>query len=125
MASGPKIATGLEALDKLLSRGGLAFMSSSVVVVFFAYLFAGQLECTGTFRILCESLRASFIGNSRGRFVMSASLTGIMTGLGTGNSYLSEIVPGTMYKDLCDEMNISRRVLSRAEIGRASCRERV
>lgn len=113
MASGPKIATGLEALDKLLSRGGLAFMSSSVVVVFFAYLFAGQLECTGTFRILCESLRASFIGNSRGRFVMSASLTGIMTGLGTGNSYLSEIVPGTMYKDLCDEMNISRRVLSR------------
>ena len=36
-----------------------------------------------------------------------------MTGLGTGNSYLSEIVPGTMYKDLCDEMNISRRVLSR------------
>ena len=48
-------------------------MSSSVVVVFFAYLFAGQLECTGTFRILCESLRASFIENSRGRFVMSAS----------------------------------------------------
>lgn len=113
MASGPKIATGLEALDKLLSRGGLAFMSGSVVVVFFAYLFAGQLEYTGTFRTLCESLRARFIGNSRGRFVMSASLTGILTGLGTGNSYLSEIVPGTMYKDLCDEMNISRRVLSR------------
>ncbi|MBP6333271.1 MAG: Na+/H+ antiporter NhaC, partial [Aminivibrio sp.] len=45
--------------------------------------------------------------------VVSASVTGILTGLGTGNSYLSEIVPGTMYKDLADEMDISRRVLSR------------
>lgn len=113
MASGPKIVTGVQSIDGLLSRGGLAFMSGSVVVVFFAYIFAGQLEYTGTFRKICSSLKESFIGNSRGRFVLSASATGILTGLGTGNSYLSEIVPGTMYKDLADEMNISRRVLSR------------
>ncbi|MDR1740736.1 MAG: Na+/H+ antiporter NhaC [Synergistaceae bacterium] len=113
MASGPKIATGLETLDKLLSRGGLSSMTGSTVVVFFAYLFAGQLECTGTFRVICDALRDRFIGASRGRLVMSTSLTGIMTGLGTGNSYLSEIVPGTMYGDLFDEMDISRRVLSR------------
>lgn len=113
MASGPKIVTEVASLDKLLSRGGLAFMSGSVVVVFFAYIFAGQLEFTGTFRRICTSLKESFIGNSKGRFVLSASLSGILTGLGTGNSYLSEIVPGTMYKDLADEMNISRRVLSR------------
>lgn len=113
MATGPQIATGLEAIDKLLARGGLSFMTSSVVVVFFAYLFAGQLEYTGTFRTICTALKEKFIGGSTGRFVLSTSLTGIMTGLGTGNSYLSEIVPGTMYKDLADEMNISRRVLSR------------
>lgn len=113
MATGPQIATGLEAIDKLLARGGLSFMTSSVVVVFFAYLFAGQLEYTGTFRTICTVLKEKFIGGSTGRFVLSTSLTGIMTGLGTGNSYLSEIVPGTMYKDLADEMNISRRVLSR------------
>ncbi len=113
MASGPKITTGVQAIDGLLSRGGLAFMSGSVVVVFFAYIFAGQLEYTGTFRKICSSLKDSFIGNSKGKFVFSASITGILTGLGTGNSYLSEIVPGTMYKDLADEMNISRRVLSR------------
>lgn len=113
MASGPDIKTGLASIDKLLMRGGLSFMTSSVVVVFFAYLFAGQLEYTGTFRVICHALKERFIGGSKGRFVFSASLTGIMTGLGTGNSYLSEIVPGTMYKDLADEMNISRRVLSR------------
>ncbi|MDR2522720.1 MAG: Na+/H+ antiporter NhaC [Synergistaceae bacterium] len=113
MASGPKITTGLETLDRLLSRGGIASMTASTVVVFFAYLFAGQLECTGTFHTICAALREKFIGDSRGRLVMSTSLTGILTGLGTGNSYLSEIVPGTMYGDLFDEMNISRRVLSR------------
>ncbi|MPN09435.1 Na(+)/H(+) antiporter NhaC [bioreactor metagenome] len=31
----------------------------------------------------------------------------------TGNSYLSEILPGTMFRRLADEMDISRRVLSR------------
>lgn len=113
MASGPKISTGLGSIDNLMARGGLSFMTSSVVVVFFAYLFAGQLEYTGTFKTICLALKERFIGNSKGRFVLSTSLTGIMTGLGTGNSYLSEIVPGTMYKDLADEMNISRRVLSR------------
>lgn len=113
MASGPKITTGVQSIDGLLSRGGLAFMSGSVVVVFFAYIFAGQLEYTGTFRKICSSLKEKFIGASKGRFVFSASVTGILTGLGTGNSYLSEIVPGTMYKDLADEMDISRRVLSR------------
>jgi len=113
MASGPKITTGVTAIDSLLSRGGLSFMTSSVVVVFFAYIFAGELEYTGTFRTICSSLKDRFIGSSKGRFVFSSSVTGILTGLGTGNSYLSEIVPGTMYKDLADEMNISRRVLSR------------
>jgi NhaC family Na+:H+ antiporter len=113
MASGPKITTGLETLDKLLSRGGLASMTGSTVVVFFAYLFAGQLEYTGTFRVICTALKERFIGASKGKLIVSTSLTGILTGLGTGNSYLSEIVPGTMYGDLFDDMNISRRVLSR------------
>ena len=113
MAKGPSIATGVESIDKLLCRGGLSFMAGSIAVVFFAYLFAGQLEYTGTFRCISEALKEKFIKGSKGKLVLSMSLTGIFTGLGTGNSYLSEIVPGTMYKDLCDDMNVSRRVLSR------------
>ncbi len=81
MASGPKIVTEVASLDKLLSRGGLAFMSGSVVVVFFAYIFAGQLEYTGTFRKICSSLKERFIGSGKGRFVLSASVTGISRGL--------------------------------------------
>lgn len=113
MANGPHISTGIENIDKLLSRGGLSFMAGSVAVVFFAYIFAGELEYSGTFKRISSALRDKFIQKNRGKLILSTSLTGIITGLGTGNSYLSEIVPGTMYKDLFDEMNISRRVLSR------------
>lgn len=113
MASGPKAATGLEVVDKLLSRGGLSFMSSSVTVVFFAYIFAGQLECTGTIRVVTAAMKERFIRSSVGRLVFSTSLTGIITALGTGNSYLSIIMPGTMYRDLFDGFGIQRRVLSR------------
>ena len=113
MASGPKATTGLEVVDKLLSRGGLSFMSSSVTVVFFAYIFAGQLECTGTIRVVTAAMKERFIRSSIGRLVFSTSLTGIITALGTGNSYLSIIMPGTMYRDLFDGFGIQRRVLSR------------
>jgi NhaC family Na+:H+ antiporter len=113
MAKGPDITTGVASVDNLLSRGGISFMAGAIAVIFFAYIFAGQLEYTGAFASISSALRDRFIKKNRGRLVLSMSLTGIFTGLGTGNSYLSEIVPGTMYRDLCDEMNVSRRVLSR------------
>lgn len=113
MASGPKAATGVKVVDSLLSRGGLSFMSSSVTVIFFAYIFAGQLECTGTIRVVTMAMKERFIKSSVGRLVFSTSLTGIITALGTGNSYLSIIMPGTMYRELFDGFGIQRRVLSR------------
>ena len=113
MASGPKAATGVKVVDNLLSRGGLSFMSGSVVVVFFAYIFAGQLECTGTIKVITKNLREKFIGSSIGRLVFSTSVTGIVTALGTGNSYLSIIMPGIMYREQFDEFGIQRKVLSR------------
>ncbi len=113
MAAGPDISTGVASVDDLLSRGGLLFLAGVAVVVCIAYVFAGQLEATGTFRRTGTFLKERFIGESRGRFVFSVSVTGMVVAVGTGNSYLSEILPGTMYKKLADEMDISRRVLSR------------
>ena len=113
MAKGPSISTGVEAVDKLLNRGGLSFMAGAVAVVFFAYIFAGQLEFSGTIKTVTTALRERFIKSSVGKFIFSVSLTGIITALGTGNSYLSIIMPGTMYKDLCDELSVDRRILSR------------
>ncbi|MGD9822285.1 MAG: Na+/H+ antiporter NhaC family protein [Aminobacteriaceae bacterium] len=113
MAAGPRITTGNPAVDELLGRGGLLFLAGVAAVVCAAYVFAGQLEATGTFRRVSGILQRRFIGRSRGRFVLSVSLTGMTVAVATGNSYLSEILPGTMFRRLADEMDISRRVLSR------------
>ncbi|WP_161782613.1 Na+/H+ antiporter NhaC [Halococcus sediminicola] len=113
MASGPEISTQVDALNELLTRGGVDFLAGVVSVLFFAYLFAGQLEYTRTFEIITSTIRDNFVGDDPGKLVFSTSITGLLTGLGTGNSYLSEIVPGIMYKDSYDNLGVSRSVLSR------------
>ncbi|MCD6502746.1 MAG: Na+/H+ antiporter NhaC, partial [Euryarchaeota archaeon] len=104
---------GVEVVDKLLNRGGVTFMASAMAVVFFAYIFAGQLEYTGVIDRISHALREKFIKDSPGRLVFATSITGLATGLMTGNSYLSEIVPAVTFKDLYDKMKIKRTVLSR------------
>lgn len=113
MAKGPSINTGVEAVDSMLNRGGIAFMASAMAVVFFAYIFAGQLERSGSISKIVDYLQYTFVKESVGRLIFATSLTGILTGMGTGNSYLSEIIPATMFKDLFDRMKIKRTVLSR------------
>jgi len=113
MAKGPSISTGVEAVDSMLNRGGIAFMASAMAVVFFAYIFAGQLERSGSISKIVDYLQNTFVKRSIGRLIFATSLTGILTGMGTGNSYLSEIMPATMFKDLFDRMKIKRTVLSR------------
>lgn len=113
MASGPGISTGVANIDKLLNRGGIMFMSYAILTVFCAYIFAGQLEYSGAITKISDFLRNKFIRNSTGKFIFSVSLTGMLTILGTGNSYLGIIIPGTMYKELADTMGIPRKVLSR------------
>ena len=69
-------------------------------------------QCARTFEIITTTIRDGFVEDSTGRLIFSTSITGLLAGLGTGNSYLSEIVPGIMYKDSFDEMGINRTVLS-------------
>lgn len=113
MAAGPAVSTGVAAMDKLLNRGGVMFMSGAILTVFCAYIFAGQLEYSGAISKISNFLKEKFIKDSSGRFIFATSITGILSVLGTGNSYLGIIIPGTMYKDLSDEMGIPRKVLSR------------
>lgn len=113
LAAGPRVVTGSASLDELMGRGGLLFMGGVAAVVSLCFLFAGQLEITGVFRAVSRKLQDSFIGLSRGRFVLAVSLSGLLVSVSTGNSYLSEIIPGTMFRETADSLNVSRRVLSR------------
>ncbi|QSQ08059.1 Malate-2H(+)/Na(+)-lactate antiporter [Koleobacter methoxysyntrophicus] len=113
MYSGGNFKTPIPELDKLLNRGGITSMVSSIATVFMAYIFAGQMEYTGMLNKILNSIKETFIKGKVGNLILSTSLTGILTGIVTSNSYLSIIVPGRIYQPMFKEFGIKRSVLSR------------
>lgn len=113
MYSGSNFETSLEEVDNLLNRGGITSMVSSIATIFMAYVFAGQMEYTGMLDTILEEIKERFIKGKVGNLIFSTSITGILTGLVTGNSYLSIIIPGRLYYPVFDEFGIKRSVLSR------------
>ncbi len=113
MYSGGSFDTPIPELNNLLNRGGITSMISSIATVFMAYIFAGQMEYTGMLDKILDSLKNAFIKGKVGNLIFSTSITGIITGFVTGNSYLSIIVPGRIYQPVFNEYGIKRSVLSR------------
>ncbi|HHU17875.1 MAG TPA: Na+/H+ antiporter NhaC [Clostridiales bacterium] len=113
MYSGGNFDTSIPELNNLLNRGGITSMISSIATVFMAYIFAGQMEYTGMLGKILDSLKNAFIKGKVGNLIFSTSITGILTGFVTGNSYLSIIVPGRIYQPVFNEYGIKRSVLSR------------
>ncbi|MDN5313439.1 MAG: Na+:H+ antiporter, NhaC family [Thermoanaerobacteraceae bacterium] len=113
MYSGGNFNTPIPELNKLLNRGGITSMVSSIATVFMAYIFAGEMEYTGMLGKILDTIKESFIKGKVGNLILSTSLTGILTGLVTGNSYLSIIVPGRIYHPMFKDFGIKRNVLSR------------
>jgi NhaC family Na+:H+ antiporter len=113
MYSGGNFKTSIPELNNLLNRGGITSMVSSIATVFMAYIFAGEMEYTGMLGKILDSIKESFIKGKVGNLIFSTSLTGILTGLVTGNSYLSIIVPGRIYHPVFKEFGIKLNVLSR------------
>ncbi|MDK2854789.1 MAG: Na+:H+ antiporter, NhaC family [Bacillota bacterium] len=113
MYSGGNFKTPIPELNNLLNRGGITSMVGSIATVFMAYVFAGEMEYTGMLNRIIEAIKGAFIKGRVGNLILSTSLTGILTGLVTGNSYLSIIVPGRLYYPLFNDFKIKRNVLSR------------
>ena len=106
MYSGGGFDTPVPELNNLLNRGGITSMVSSIATVFMAYVFAGEMEHTGMLGRILDSMKENFIKGKVGNLILSTSLTGIFTGLVTGNSYLSIIVPGRIYQPVFRELGI-------------------
>lgn len=110
---GGSFETGVSDLDSLLNRGGITEMLAPIVTVFMAYIFAGELEYTGILDKVVDSIKKLFIKGNQGNLITATTVTGVLTALATGNSYLSEIMPGRLFIQSYNDFNIDRRVLSR------------
>lgn len=104
--------TGDAAVDELLTRGGLASMDRTVVLILCAMSFGGVMEASG----MLETLAGGLLRLARG----TASLISVtvLTALGinvvAADQYISIVVPGRMYAGAYRRLGLHPKNLSRA-----------
>lgn len=95
--------TGLEAVDKLLTTGGLNNMMSSISLTIIAMMFGGIAEETGILEAIVKKFLhrvQSIVG-----LVISTILTCVFTNASMPEQYISIVVPGRMFKNEYKERN--------------------
>jgi len=103
--------TGIEIIDKLLSRGGALSLAGLVMLLFAAFTFAGLIEKIGVLDAIMEKLLK--VINSTGSLVLCSLLTSILTVFLSSSVYVSIILNGRMYDKAYKKMNLDTINLSR------------
>jgi NhaC family Na+:H+ antiporter len=109
---GYSVETGVEAMDKLMNRGGIQSMMWTISLILIALGFGGALERTGCLASIISVLTnrvKSFAGVQT-----SAILTSVATNTVAGDPYLSIALPGRMFRPVYDRIGYSRLNLARA-----------
>ena len=99
-----------EVLD-LIHQGGMQSMTSVILIAFSAFAFAGIMTKSGALDVIIEQL-LKYVKRT-GDLILSTVLSCLTMALVTGNSYLSIIVPGEMFKDTYKMKNLAAKNLSR------------
>lgn len=102
--------TGLDAVDQLLTTGGLNNMMSSISLTIIAMMFGGIAEETGILEAIVKKFLhrvQSIVG-----LVISTILTCVFTNASMPEQYISIVVPGRMFKNEYKERNLDPTLLS-------------
>lgn len=103
--------TGVEAIDTLLSRGGLDSMMWTLSLVLIAMCFAGVMEKSGALQAIAKKIL--IFANNTGNLVLATVLTCAATVFVTGEQYMSIVIGGGMFRDAYAEQGLNPKNLSR------------
>lgn len=104
--------TGLEVVDKLLSKGGVMSMTWVITLTIFALAFVGSLEHYGTLKAIMAKINRLI--KTRIGLIISSYLSVIGVGTIIGDVYTTLVLPGRLLKDKYKEMGYKRTTLTRA-----------
>lgn len=104
-------ATASFEVTKLLNRGGMNGIMSTTLLVFCAFCFAGIMSKAGCLEVVLQKILS--IAHSTGALITATVVSCITMALTTGNSYLSILIPGEMFKDAYKERGLAAKNLSR------------
>ena len=98
-------------VTKLLTRGGMNGIMSTTLLVFCAFCFAGIMSRAGCLEVVLKAILS--VAKSTGALVLATVVSCITMALTTGNSYLSILIPGEMFRDAYKERGLHPKNLSR------------
>ncbi|HEY9575120.1 MAG TPA: Na+/H+ antiporter NhaC [Lachnospiraceae bacterium] len=98
-------------IARLMERGGMISMLTTVLIAFCAYGFAGTLAVTGSLDIVLGKLTKHVKTN--GGLIASTIISCITAVFVTSNGQLSILLPGEMFKDTYLKRGLEPRNLSR------------
>ena len=111
MFLGYNSVTGNEALDTLLSKGGMSSMLTTVGLVINAMAFGGAMARTGLLERLLEASLSRV--KSAGGLISATVGTCIGTNILAADQYLAVVIPGQMFNKSYEERNLSTINLAR------------
>lgn len=103
--------TGMEVVDRLLTRGGVNGMLWTISLIIFALCFGGVLEKAKFTEVILEQV-IKYV-HSVGSLVATTIVTGIICDFVLTDQYLANIIPGRMFYKAYDDMGLERYYLSR------------
>ena len=111
MFLGYNSVTGNEALDTLLSKGGMSSMLTTVGLVINAMAFGGAMARTGLLERLLEASLSRV--KSAGGLISATVGACIGTNILAADQYLAVVIPGQMFNKSYEERNLSTINLAR------------
>ena len=109
--TGVSLDTGVEAINKLVNRGGLSSMLDTIALILIALAFAGIVERTGMVHSIVEKILAH--AKSDKAMMTTAVFSTLFTNFATGVQYVALVLPGRMFRETFRERNLHPKNLSR------------
>jgi len=103
--------TGDEAVDQLLSRGGMSSMLNTIWLILSAMTFGAVLETIGVLQRLVRSILS--MAKSTGSMIASVITTCIGTNIIAADQYIAIVLPGRMYRAEFKRRGLAPKNLSR------------
>jgi NhaC family Na+:H+ antiporter len=111
MNSGLPSRTGVELVDKLLSKGGMMSMMETQLVAFTAFSFGGIMQRTGCLAVILDRLMR--FTREVWSLVVTTVGTSVLSAMITGSSYLSMIIPADLLAPVYKKKELAAKNLSR------------
>jgi NhaC family Na+:H+ antiporter len=105
-------STGDEAVDALLSRGGMSSMLNTMWLVVCALSFGAVMEHTGLLSRLIQGILR--VATSTGALISAVIVTAFGSNIVTADQYMSIVLPGRMFRAEFRRRRLAARNLSRA-----------